>query len=158
MAMEVAMELELDDDVFFADISKQLNLLITDEDDEHNPISLSSSVSFQGLFQESYQTSATPYMMYQEQITYNQIRESKGTGVFIPRCSQPRRRHNNHQKKQGRFGSFIPKQQFPNHVHENINNSTTLNNNNNHQENINLHHHASINQRRTYRDAASLFT
>lgn len=46
MAMEVAVELELDDDVFFADISKQLNLLITDED-EQNPISLSSSVSFQ---------------------------------------------------------------------------------------------------------------
>jgi hypothetical protein len=42
----MAMELELDDDVFFADISKQLNLLITDED-EQNPISLSSSVSFQ---------------------------------------------------------------------------------------------------------------
>ncbi|VVA96651.1 unnamed protein product [Arabis nemorensis] len=158
MAMEVAMELELDDDVFFADISKQLNLLITDED-EQNPISLSSSVSFQGLFRESYQTSATPYMMYQEQINYNQIRESKGTGVFIPRCSQPRRRPNHHhsnQKKQGRLGSFIPKQQFPNHVHDNINNSTTLNNH--HQESINLHHHASINPRRTYRDAASLFT
>ena len=39
----MAMDLELDDDVFFADISKQINLLITDED-EQNPISLSSSV------------------------------------------------------------------------------------------------------------------
>ena len=39
----MAMDLELDDDVFFADISKQINLLITDED-EQIPISLSSSV------------------------------------------------------------------------------------------------------------------
>uniref|UniRef100_A0A1J3I9V1 Uncharacterized protein n=1 Tax=Noccaea caerulescens TaxID=107243 RepID=A0A1J3I9V1_NOCCA len=148
----MAMDLELDDDVFFADISRQINLLITDED-EQNPISLSSSVSFQGLFKESYQTSATPYMMYHEQ-NYNQVRESKGTGVFIPRCSQPRRKQHNHphHKKQGRFGSFTPKQQFPQHVHDN--NSTTLNNS---QESIALHH-ASTNPRRTYRDAASLFT
>ncbi|CAH2054884.1 unnamed protein product [Thlaspi arvense] len=155
MAMEVAMEFELDDDVFFADISKQINLLITDED-EQIPISLSSSVSFQGLFRENYQTSATPYMMYHEQ-NYNLIRESKGTGVFIPRCSQPRRRQHNHhphQKKQGRFDSLIPKQQFPHHVYDN-NNSTILNNN---QESITLHHTASTNPRRTYRDAASLFT
>ncbi|CAH8259533.1 unnamed protein product [Arabidopsis lyrata] len=154
MAMEVAVELELDDDVFFADISKQLNLLITDED-EQNPISLSSSVSFQGLFRGNYQTSATPYMMYNEQINYN-ARESKGTGVFIPRSSQPRRKHNHHphQKKQGRFGSFIPKQQFPHH-HVHDYNPTTLNNNN--QESITFYH-PSTNPRRTYRDAASLFT
>ncbi|KAL1211803.1 hypothetical protein V5N11_023793 [Cardamine amara subsp. amara] len=152
MAMEVAVELELDDDVFFADISKQINLLITDED-EQIPISLSSSVSFQGLFRGNYQTSATPYMMYHEQMNYN-LRESKGTGVFIPRCSQPRKKHNHpHQKKQGRLGSFIPKQQYPHHVHDN--NSTTLNHNN--QGSITLHH-ASTNTRRTYRDAASLFT
>ncbi|KAF2548644.1 hypothetical protein F2Q70_00023909 [Brassica cretica] len=151
------MELELDDDVFYADISKQINLLITDED-EHNPISLSSPISFQqkqGLFRENYQASATPYMMYHEQ-NYNQVKESKGTGVFIPRCSQPRRRQHNHphQKKQGRFGSLTPKQQYPHHVYDNNNNSTTFNN----VESITLHHAASTNQRRTYRDAASLFT
>ncbi|KAJ0234201.1 hypothetical protein HA466_0277270 [Hirschfeldia incana] len=152
MAMEVAMDLELDDDVFYADISKQINLLITDED-EQNPISLSSPVSFQGLFRENYQ--ASPYMMYHEQ-NYNQVRESKGTGVFIPRCSQPRRRQHNHlhQKKQGRVSSLTPKQQYPHRVYDN-NNSTTFNNN---QESITLHHAASTNQRRTYRDAASLFT
>ncbi|CAH8361643.1 unnamed protein product [Eruca vesicaria subsp. sativa] len=149
----MALDLELDDDVFFADISKQLNLLITDEDEE-NPISLSSSV-FQGLFRENHQTLATPYMMYHEQ-NYNVIRESKGTGVFIPRCSQPRRKQHNHshQKKQGKVGSLIPKQQFPNHVYE-INNSTTLNNS---QERITFHHAPSTNPRRAYRDAASLFT
>ncbi|EOA31627.1 hypothetical protein CARUB_v10014825mg [Capsella rubella] len=155
MAMEVAMELELDDDVFFADISKQLNLLITDED-EQNPISLSSSVSFQGLFRGNYQTSGTtPYMMYNEQINYNvNIRESKGTGVFIPRSCQPRRKHNHphHQKKQGRLGTFNHKQQYPHHG----SNPTNIKNNN--QESITTFHHASTNQRRTYRDAASLFT
>ncbi|CAF2126450.1 hypothetical protein BRARA_C03139 [Brassica rapa] len=147
----MAMDLELDDDVFFADISKQINLLITDED-EQNPISLSSSV-FQGLLRENYQTSATPFKMYHEQ---NYIaRESKGTGVFIPRCSQPRRKQHNHprQKKQGSAGSFISKQQFSHHVYDN--NYTTLNNN---QERVTLHHAPSTNSRRAYRDAASLFT
>ncbi|KAL0838278.1 PREDICTED: uncharacterized protein LOC106297231 isoform X2 [Brassica oleracea var. oleracea] len=130
----MAMDLELDDDVFFARIRKQINLLITDED-ENNPISLSSSVSFQN---------------------YNLIRERKGTGVFIPRCSQPRKKQNNHphRKKQGSFGSLVPKQQFPHYVYDN-NNSTTLNNN---QEPITLHHAASTNPRRTFRDAAYLFT
>ncbi|KAG2316095.1 hypothetical protein Bca4012_066932 [Brassica carinata] len=144
----MAMDLELDDDVFFADISKQINLLITDEDEQ---TVLSSSV-FQGLLRENYQTSATPYMMYYEQ-NYNLIRESKGTGVFIPRCSQPRRKQHNHphQKKQGKVGSLIPKQQFP-HIN---NNSTTLNNN---QERITLRHAPSTNPRRAYGDAASLFT
>ncbi|CAN8269924.1 unnamed protein product [Cochlearia groenlandica] len=139
------MDLELDDDIFFADITKQINLLITDEDEL-------------GLFRESYQqtsTTTTPshnMMMYNEQ-NYNLIRESKGTGVFIPRCSQPRRRqhyYNNHQKKksQDRFNSsFVPKQHH-HHVHHD-----------NKQESITLHHHhASTNTRRTYRDATSLFT
>ncbi|CAN6809531.1 unnamed protein product [Brassica oleracea] len=149
----MAMDLELDDDVFFADISKQINLLITDED-EQSPISLSSSV-FQGLFRENYQTSSTPHMMYHEQ-NYNLIRESKGTGVFIPRCTQPRRKQqHNHprQKKQGSAGSLISKQQFSHHVYDN--NYTTLNNN---RERITLHHAPSNNSRRAYRDAASLFT
>ncbi|KAG5416469.1 hypothetical protein IGI04_004036, partial [Brassica rapa subsp. trilocularis] len=150
----MAMDLELDDDVFYADIRKQINLLITDED-ENNPISLSSSVSFQSLFSENYQTLATPYMMYHVQ-NYNLIRERKGTGVFIPRCSQPRKKQNNHphQTKQGSFGSLVSKQQFPHYVYDN-NNSTTLNNN---QERITLHHAASTNPRRTFRDAAYLFT
>lgn len=44
------MELELDVDVFFADVSKQVSLLIMDEDEQLNPVSLSSSfpsLSFQ---------------------------------------------------------------------------------------------------------------
>ncbi|KAJ0249676.1 hypothetical protein HA466_0151320 [Hirschfeldia incana] len=103
---------------------------------------------------ENYQTSSTPHMMYHEQ-NYNVIRESKGTGVFIPRCTQPRRKQHNHprQQKQGSAGSLISKQQFSNHVYDN--NYTTLNNN---RERITLHHAPSTNSRRAYRDAASLFT
>lgn len=178
------MELELDDDVFFADISKQISLLIMDEDDHLNPVSLSSSsssLSFQvcssvhtlslslsrspsltvfleslwkqGLFRGGYQTA--PYMYQQEQ--------SKGTGVFIPKSSQPRRRPHHHQK-QGRYSSFSAKQQHSLHQnrqeyhqqnHENSRSTVTTHNNN--KSNMNTNVHASI-PRRTYRDASSIYT
>ncbi|KAF8015685.1 hypothetical protein BT93_H1260 [Corymbia citriodora subsp. variegata] len=73
--MEVA-TLDVEDDVYFADLSKQISLLIMDED-EHLPV--------------TQWPSAPPQVC---------VRESKGTGVFIPRCSQPRRR-----SKHGRHSS-----------------------------------------------------
>ncbi|CAH2072383.1 unnamed protein product [Thlaspi arvense] len=153
----MAMELELDDDVFFADISKQISLLIMDEDEQLNPVSLSSSsasLSFQGMFRGGYQTA--PYVYHQEQ--------SKGTGVFIPKSSQPRRRP--HHPKQGRFTSFNAKQQHA--LHQNRqqyqDNSRSAvpthynkSNNNNRSSMITSNAHASI-PRRTYRDAASIYT
>ncbi|CAN6806270.1 hypothetical protein HID58_050930 [Brassica napus] len=152
------MELELDDDVFFADISKQISLLIMDEDEQLNPVSLSSSfpsLSFQGLSRGSYQTA--PYMYHQEQ--------SKGTGVFIPKCSQSRRRPRH--PKQGRFSSFNAKQHHSfhqnrqhyqqNHDYLKRSNLTTHTNNNNKSIMIAGNVHASI-PRRTYRDAASIYT
>uniref|UniRef100_A0A1J3JAP3 Uncharacterized protein n=3 Tax=Noccaea caerulescens TaxID=107243 RepID=A0A1J3JAP3_NOCCA len=150
------MELELDDDVFFADISRQISLLIMDEDEQLNPVSISSSsssLSFQGMFRGGYQTA--PYMYQQEQ--------SKGTGVFIPRSSQPRRRPHRLQK-QGKFSSFNAKQQhsLPQNRQEyqqNQDNSRftlTAHNNNNKSSMVNSVH-ASI-PRRTYRDAASIYT
>ncbi|KAG7602791.1 hypothetical protein AtNW77_Chr5g0103551 [Arabidopsis thaliana] len=154
----MAMELELDDDVFFADISKQISLLIMDEDEHLNPVSLSSSsssLSFQGLFRGGYQTA--PYMYQQEQ--------SKGTGVFIPKSSQPRRRPHHHQK-QGRYSSFNAKQQHSLHQnrqeyqqsHENSRSTLTTHNNNNNKSNMNSTSvHASI-PRRSYRDASSIYT
>ncbi|VVB15155.1 unnamed protein product [Arabis nemorensis] len=150
----MAMELELDDDVFFADISKQISLLIMDEDEHLNPVSLSSSssLSFQGLFRGGYQTA--PYMYHQEQ--------SKGTGVFIPKSSQPRRRHHHHQK-QGRFSSFNAKQQHSLHQNrqqyqQNHDTSrSTLTSHNNKSNMISNNVHVSI-PRRTYRDAASIYT
>ncbi|CAH8288818.1 unnamed protein product [Eruca vesicaria subsp. sativa] len=154
------MELDLDDDVFFADISKQISLLIMDEDEQFNPVSLPSSspsLSFQGMFRGGcYQTA--PYMYHQEQ-------QCKGTGVFIPKCSQSRRRPRH--LKQGKFSSFNAKQQRSFHQnkqqyqqnHDNLRSNLTshTNNNNNESSMITGNVHASI-PRRTYRDAASIYT
>ncbi|XP_010546850.1 PREDICTED: uncharacterized protein LOC104818805 [Tarenaya hassleriana] len=153
MAMELAMELELEDDVFFADISKQISLLIMDEDDEQDPVSVCSSVSFQGLLGGNYQTASagvgvSPYAYEQSCRT----RESKGTGVFIPRSSsQPRRKQ--HSQKQGRFSSFNPKPQShqQRQFQQQHDNSRTL------VYNSNSTVHAS-NPRKTYRDSASIST
>ncbi|KAF2535443.1 hypothetical protein F2Q68_00022369 [Brassica cretica] len=149
------MELELDDDVFFADISKQISLLIMDEDEQLNPVSLSSSspLAFQSMFRGSYQTA--PYMYHQEQ--------SKGTGVFIPKSSQTRRRP--HHPKQGRVNSFNAKQQHSLHQnrqqyqqnHDNLRRTLTTHNNNNKSSMVTSNVHASI-PRRTYRDAASIYS
>ncbi|CAN8300614.1 unnamed protein product [Cochlearia groenlandica] len=154
----MAMELELDDDAFFADITKQISLLIMDEDEHLNHVSLSTSsssstsLSFQGLFRGGYQMA--PYLYHQEQ--------SKGTGVFIPRSSQTRRRPRRLQK-QGRFNSFHPKQQHSFHQsrqeyhqqsHDNTRTVLTTQNN---KSNISSSVHAST-PRRTYRDAASIYT
>ncbi|XP_021274533.1 uncharacterized protein LOC110409497 [Herrania umbratica] len=92
--MEVAVELE--DDLFFADLSKQISLLIMDDDED--PVA-SPSVSFQAFSGANYPIAQPPFL-------HDQIcrRESKGTGVFIPRSSQPRRKH-----RQGRYSSFNTK-------------------------------------------------
>ncbi|CAN7005762.1 hypothetical protein IGI04_009536 [Brassica rapa subsp. trilocularis] len=151
------MELELDDDVFFSDISKQISLLIMDDDEELKPVSLSSSspsLSFQGIFRVGYQTA--PYMYHQEQ--------SKGTGVFIPKFSQSRRRPRH--PKQGRFSSFNAKQHHSFHQnrqhyqqnHDYLKRSNlTTHTNNNKSSMITGNVHASI-PRRTYRDAAFIYT
>lgn len=109
----------------------------------------------QGLSRGSYQTA--PYMYHQEQ--------SKGTGVFIPKCSQSRRRPRH--PKQGRFSSFNAKQHHSfhqnrqhyqqNHDYLKRSNLTTHTNNNNKSIMIAGNVHASI-PRRTYRDAASIYT
>ncbi|XP_022773856.1 uncharacterized protein LOC111316106 isoform X2 [Durio zibethinus] len=95
--MEVAVELE--DDLFFADLSKQISLLIMDDDDE-DPVARCPSVSFQTFSGANYPIGQSPYP--QEQICRRE--SSKGTGVFIPRSSQPRRKH-----RQGRYSSFSTK-------------------------------------------------
>ncbi|XP_009126307.2 uncharacterized protein LOC103851215 [Brassica rapa] len=147
---KIYMAIELDDDVFFADISKQISLLIMDEDEQLNPVSLSTSsaLAFQGMFRGSYQTA--PYMYHKE--------PSKGTGVFIPKSSQSRRRP--HHPKQGRFNSFNAKQQHSLHqnkqqYHDNSRCTHTTHNNKSSMITSNVH--ASI-ARRSYRDAASIYT
>ncbi|KAI3863963.1 hypothetical protein MKW98_031555 [Papaver atlanticum] len=85
--MEVAMEIE--DDLFFADLSKEIALLIMDDDDDHPVVRCPKSVSIQQVFSHR---PAVP-----SQLLYEHTREVKGTGVFIPR-SLPRRKN----RSQGR--------------------------------------------------------
>ncbi|KAH7522361.1 uncharacterized protein LOC107423031 [Ziziphus jujuba] len=95
--MEVAMEVE--DDSFFADLSKQISLLIMD--DEEDPLANCPSVSLQAFSHATHPPVQSPFL-------YEQVcrRESKGTGVFIPQSSQPRRKN-----RQGRFTSYNTKSQ-----------------------------------------------
>ncbi|KAF8401653.1 hypothetical protein HHK36_012599 [Tetracentron sinense] len=92
------MELE-DDDAFFADISNQISLLIMDDDED--PVKCCSSASLQAFSRVCYwPTPPSAPLLYEQACR----RESKGTGVFIPRPSfRPRRK--NRQRK-GRFASF----------------------------------------------------
>ncbi|XP_039053517.1 uncharacterized protein LOC120195617 [Hibiscus syriacus] len=95
--MEVAVELE--DDLFFADLSKRISLLIMDDDGgvgDEEPVSGCPSVSFQTFCGANYPITQSQYL--QEQICR---RESKGTGFFIPKAPHPRRKH-----RQGKYSSF----------------------------------------------------
>ncbi|CAI9762165.1 unnamed protein product [Fraxinus pennsylvanica] len=91
--MEAAVEVE--DDVFFADLSKRISLLIMDDDEDSLPDNC-PSVTLQAFTQAIHPTT-------QMQILHQQTcaRESKGTGVFIPRSSHPRRKD-----RQGRHAKF----------------------------------------------------
>ncbi|XP_039056775.1 uncharacterized protein LOC120199849 [Hibiscus syriacus] len=92
------MAVELEDDLFFADLSRQISLLIMDDDDggDEDQVSRCPSVSFQTFSGANYPVTQSPYV--HEQICR---RESKGTGVFIPKASKPRRKN-----RQGRYSSF----------------------------------------------------
>ncbi|XP_020228763.1 uncharacterized protein LOC109809778 isoform X1 [Cajanus cajan] len=79
--------MELDDDLFFADLSKQISLLIMDEDDD--PLASCTSHSLQ-TFCGSIQPPPQSGFLYDDTLR-RQI--SKGTGVFIPQSTQPRRKH-----------------------------------------------------------------
>uniref|UniRef100_A0A2P2JDK4 Uncharacterized protein LOC8271592 n=1 Tax=Rhizophora mucronata TaxID=61149 RepID=A0A2P2JDK4_RHIMU len=92
--MEVSMEFE--DDLFFAELSKQISLLLIEDDED--PTAL-PTVSFQGSSGGNYATAPSPFW-YQKTCR----RESKGTGVFIPQSFQPRRKH-----RQGSHGSYNSK-------------------------------------------------
>ncbi|KAL8162667.1 hypothetical protein V2J09_014156 [Rumex salicifolius] len=80
--MEVAME----DDLFFADLNRQISLLIMD--DEEDPALHCPNVSLQA-FPQAIQHQNSPAFFNPDDFR----REIKGTGVFIPRSSQPRRKN-----------------------------------------------------------------
>ncbi|XP_062150371.1 uncharacterized protein LOC133858939 [Alnus glutinosa] len=93
--MEVA-----EDDLFFADLSKQISLLIMEDDDNNNddrPVVNCPSVSLQDFSGAINPPARLPPVLYEQACR----RESKGTGVFIPQLSQQRRK-----QRQGRFASY----------------------------------------------------
>ncbi|CAN1796260.1 hypothetical protein LINPERHAP1_LOCUS20847, partial [Linum perenne] len=72
--IRIAMEFE--DDLFFADLSKQISLLIMDDDEQDPVAAVSSSVSFQAYSRSNYPTAVQSPFMYEQSCR----RESKGTG------------------------------------------------------------------------------
>ncbi|XP_027331989.1 uncharacterized protein LOC113847222 [Abrus precatorius] len=83
MDMEVAVEQE--DDLFFADLSKQISLLIMDEDEDPLPCCHADSLqSLSGAIHPPPQSAS----LYEQALRI----QSKGTGVFIPQSTQPRRK------------------------------------------------------------------
>ncbi|ONI28652.1 hypothetical protein PRUPE_1G153300 [Prunus persica] len=89
---------KLEDDLFFADLTRQISLLIMDDDED--PVATCPSVSLQAFSCAIHHPPAQPTSLYEQ----SRRRETKGTGVFIPQSSQPRRKH-----RQGRFASYNTK-------------------------------------------------
>ncbi|CAL9106016.1 uncharacterized protein LOC135633047 [Musa acuminata AAA Group] len=87
------MAVEVEDDVFFADLSKQIALLIMDDEEEF-PVQC-PQLPIQDL-PYMPQVMMPPAYGY-ELVAYR--RESKGTGVFIPRSAAPRRKNNNRSRR-----------------------------------------------------------
>ncbi|XP_074586038.1 uncharacterized protein LOC141841743 [Curcuma longa] len=83
------MALEVEDEVFFAELSKQIAMLITD-DEEELPIQY-PPLPVQYKQEIAYMPHMTMLMPpYINEVA--QRRESKGTGVFIPKSTAPRRK------------------------------------------------------------------
>ncbi|CAA6662113.1 unnamed protein product [Spirodela intermedia] len=79
---------EIEGDVFFADLANQIALLIMEEDDAEGFASLNPLISPQG-------SNLAPKAVSSSPVFYEPFygREVKGTGVFIPQSSKPRKKH-----------------------------------------------------------------
>ncbi|CAI9118571.1 OLC1v1020158C1 [Oldenlandia corymbosa var. corymbosa] len=130
---------ELDDDVFFADLSKQISLLIMDDDDD-DLVSHSSSVSLQGFSQSNHYPSTQQSLpfVYDQQACR---RESKGTGVFIPTSliSQPRRKNKNSGKNNN--SSFSNSKLAKNQNQEKSSRGMILPHQHHHHHHVSYNHH-----------------
>ncbi|KAK1380093.1 DNA polymerase epsilon subunit B like [Heracleum sosnowskyi] len=85
------MEVVDQDEILFADLNKQISLLIMDDDaDQHLPY---PPVDYQ-VYSRAVEPIAQPTQVF----SYDQ--QSKGTGVFIPRSTHRRRK-----SKQGRLNT-----------------------------------------------------
>ncbi|CAM9000607.1 unnamed protein product [Rhodiola kirilowii] len=105
--MAMMMDVE-DDDVFFADLYRQISLLITDDEDEHvyysPPISSypTAAVSIRAFSRTAIYPPSQPQYQFDQTSIYKTTTpdQSKGTGVFIPKSSQfCRSRRTKHQTK-----------------------------------------------------------
>lgn len=96
----ISSSMEMDDDAFYADLDRQISLLVTEDDDLDSPLAYSPSASFQNYPQSIQYPNLQSPIYYQIQPKGTTARESKGTGVFIPRSSQPRRK-----SKHGKHGA-----------------------------------------------------
>ncbi|KAL1320229.1 hypothetical protein HN51_064948 [Arachis hypogaea] len=102
--MQVAMELE--DDLFFADLSKEIALLIMEEEEEEEQDTLiitSPAESLQAFSGAIYPTNPPQFAFFCGQ---SLKRESKGTGVFIPQATQPRRNKNRRGRSNNSYAKF----------------------------------------------------
>ncbi|GFP83996.1 hypothetical protein PHJA_000543200 [Phtheirospermum japonicum] len=99
--------LELDDDIFYKDLSKQISLLIMDDDDDEGSLAHCPSVNlevFNHLLSYAFTRAISPVtqgsiLNYEHRQTGQ--RESKGTGVFIPRSSLSHSRRKNVKQARG---------------------------------------------------------
>ncbi|XP_022979518.1 uncharacterized protein LOC111479199 [Cucurbita maxima] len=112
--MEVALEFE--DDLFFADLSRQLSLLLMDDNEEPLP---HPHVSLQALSHGGHHP--TQLLAGHEHATVAYSSVSKGTGVFIPRSLQPARK-----QRRGRNNNMKPNRQFQ--INIDVNSQASSNN------------------------------
>ncbi|XP_042415723.1 uncharacterized protein LOC122004902 [Zingiber officinale] len=104
------MAVEAEDDVFFADLSRQIALLIMDDEEQlpvhmqYPPLPVHQELPYM------------PHIMMPPTYGYDQVtytREmSKGTGVFIPRSTTPRRKNRPRNKSSSVKNYNFPRQQL----------------------------------------------
>ncbi|XP_057430212.1 uncharacterized protein LOC130723253 [Lotus japonicus] len=88
--------MELEDDLYFADLSKEIALLLMDEHED--PLASYPADSLQ-VFPGAIQYPPPQFAFLYEQALRRD--QSKGTGVFIPQATQPIRR----KQRKGRYNN-----------------------------------------------------
>lgn len=122
----------IEDDLFFADLSKRISLLIMDDDED--PTVYCPPVSFQVISQTIHPIHNQLQSLHDQ----NGRREIKGTGVFIPRSStNPRRsKHSRSKSSNTRIqtqrrvdtsSGHFPHEPYHNHNSTNSNSYNSLN-------------------------------
>ncbi|KAG0495696.1 hypothetical protein HPP92_000387 [Vanilla planifolia] len=105
--------MEFDDDVFFADLSKRIALLIAEDDDEENtrlelPFPVSKPENCRKGYAVFPQVMIPPAHVYE----FGPRKESRGTGVFIPKSSLPKKGSCKSNCKAGSYRTISTASQF----------------------------------------------